>query len=206
MALESTTPDAAELVVSLAQAGLIQFGRFSQPNGAVWPVAVHLRWLPSYPRLLRDVAGVLAPRAAATGADRMLTTQEAIPLGTAVSLAAGLPMVYPYGRVYNHTPAYAIEGAYDVGHPTLLLSDVLLDAAQAEVITRLARRVGLEITLALSVLDLGIGAQAELVRAGFAVDVILTLAEALPILEREGLLPARMRAAVENWMMEQQRR
>ena len=41
------------LGLALAQAGLIQFGRFVQTDDTIWPVAVHLRWLPSYPALLR---------------------------------------------------------------------------------------------------------------------------------------------------------
>jgi|GEM_PF-534279 orotate phosphoribosyltransferase len=191
------------LAVALAQAGLIQFGHFEQVAGAPWPVAIHLRWLPSYPALLRRVAGELAPRVAAAGADRILTTHDAIPLGTAVSLASEVPMVYPYGQVADHTAAYAIEGAYDVGHPTLLLSDVLLGAEQTRAIAALARRVGLDITLVLAALDLGIGAREELERDGFAVETTVALPAALPQLEREGWLPAGMRAGVERWIAAQ---
>ncbi len=48
------------LTLALAQAGLIQFGRFFQPDGSAWPVALNLRWLPSYPALLREVAAALS--------------------------------------------------------------------------------------------------------------------------------------------------
>jgi orotate phosphoribosyltransferase len=199
--LSLTEPPSADLAVALAQAGLIQFGNFVQDEGGPWPVAVHLRWLPSYPALLRRVAETLAPRVAAAGADRILTTRDAIPLGTAVSLASDVAMVYPYGQVADHTAAYAIEGAYDVGHPTLLLSDVLMGAEQAQTITRLARRVGLDITLVLAVLDLDLGAREELARAGFNVEAVLTLPEMLPVLEREGWLTPALRAAVEGWIV-----
>lgn len=205
MAPGRAQPEAEDLAVALASIGLIQFGQFAQANGEAWPVAVHLRWLPSYPALLRRVAGELAPRARAAGADRMLTTREAIPLGTAVSLASDVPMVYPFGQEADHTAAFVIEGAYDVGHPTLLLSDVLLGAEQAQAITRLARRVGLDITLVLALLDLDRGAREALVRAGFAVEAALTLSEMLPVLEQAGWLPPGMRAAVESWMAGQGR-
>ncbi len=135
----------SDLTLKLARAGLVQFGRFERAGGDVWPVMVNLLWLPSYPALLRDVAAALQPLLEGIAADRMLTTVDALPIGVALSLRADIPLVYPYGEVRDYTAAFAIEGAYDVGHPTLLLSDVLIDAPQANQITALARKVGLEI-------------------------------------------------------------
>jgi orotate phosphoribosyltransferase len=188
------------LALSLARAGLIQFGRFVQPDGAIWPVAVHLRWLPSYPALLRDVAASLGALLEGIEADRLLATADAIPLGVALTLHTGLPMVYASGEVRDYTAAFAIEGAYDVGHPTVLLSDLLIGAAQAKAITALARRVGLEVHAILSVLDLGLGAREALTAAGYTLRSVLTLRKVLPLLEEQGLLLPLMRATVENWM------
>jgi orotate phosphoribosyltransferase len=188
------------LALSLARAGLIQFGRFVQPDGAIWPVAVHLRWLPSYPVLLRDVAESLGALLEGIEADRLLTTAGAIPLGVALSLHTDLPMVYVSGELRNYTAAFAIEGAYDVGHPTVLLSDLLLDAAQANAITALAQRVGLEVHTILSVLDIGLGAREALAAAGYTLRCALVLHEMLPVLQEQGLIPPVMRASVENWM------
>lgn len=187
------------LPVALGRMGLIQFGRFIQPDGAIWPVAVHLRWLPSYPALLNRVAGELAPLLTGIEVDRLLTTQAAIPVGTALSLRAGLPMVYPFGAARDHTDAFMIEGAYDVGHPTVLLSDVLIDSEQANTIAHLAQRVGLEIGTVLAVLDLGRGARAALVESGYEVRCLLSLRDVLPQLQVVGLLRPPMRAAVEAW-------
>lgn len=188
------------LALSLARAGLIQFGRFVQPDGAIWPVAVNLRWLPSYPALLRDTAAALGDLSAGITADRLLTTVDAIPLGVALSLHSGLPMVYPYGAVRDYTAAFAIEGAYDVGHPTLLLSDLLIDPVQAHAITALARRVGLDIHAVLAVLDLGLGGRARLEAAGYTVRCALVLRDLLPALEEVALLPPLMRRTVEQWL------
>jgi orotate phosphoribosyltransferase len=125
---------------------------------------------------------------------------DATPVGVALSLRTGLPMVYPYGEVRDYTAAFAIEGAYDVGHPTLLLSDVLLDAPQANAITALARRVGLEVQTVLAVIDLGLGARRELREAGYAVRAVFTLAEMLAVFESAGLLPPALRAVVAAWI------
>ncbi|HVO44160.1 MAG TPA: hypothetical protein VMT34_16140 [Aggregatilineales bacterium] len=188
------------LALSLARAGLIQFGRFVQPDGAIWPIAVHLRWLPAYPALLRDVAAALGALLEGIEADRLLTTADAIPLGVALTLHTDLSMVYISGEVRDYTAAFAIEGAYDVGHPTVLLSDLLLDAAQAHAITALAQRVGLEVHTILSVLDMGLGACEALAAAGYTLRCALVLHEMLPVLQTQGWIPAVMRASVEHWI------
>ncbi|MBN1679977.1 MAG: hypothetical protein JW966_06765 [Anaerolineae bacterium] len=197
---DSTPTGTHALILALANVGLIQFGRYVQPDHTVWPVAVNLRWLPSYPDLLRTVAGALEPLLLSTDADRVLTTADAIPLGVALSLRTGRPMVYPYGDVRDYTAAYVIEGAYDVGHPTVLLSDVLIDAAQAKAITALARRVGLDIHSVLAVIDLGLGADRALRASGYAVSSVLALRDALPVLHAHDLLTSSMQTAAEVWL------
>jgi orotate phosphoribosyltransferase len=197
---EPAIPGFPMLAVQLAQAGLIQFGRFVQPDGAIWPVAVHLGWLPSYPALLRDVAASLATLLEGIKADRLLATANAIPLGVALSLHTELPMVYAFGEVRDYTAAFAIEGAYDVGHPTVLLSDLLLDVAQANAVTALAQRVGLEVHTILSALDMGLGSREALSVAGYILRCALTLRDVLPLLEEQGLIPPPMRRTVEAWL------
>lgn len=197
----STTP--ADLVRALAAAGLIQFGRFERPDGSFWPMMVNLRWLPSYPDLLRQIAAALDPLLDRVDADRLLTTTDALPIGVALSLRKNIPLVYPYGELREYTAAYAIEGAYDVGHPTALLADVLIDAPQATLITAIARRVGLEVRAILAVVDLGLGARGALEAEGYAVDAVLTLRAMLPVLADLGTLPPAMRATVEEWLTHQ---
>ena len=186
-------------ITALAEAGLIQFGQFVQPDGTAWPVALHLRWLPSYPALLRQVAAALVPLLDRVEADRLLTTTDAIALGIALGLETDLPVVYPYGAVRDYTAAFVIEGAYDVGHPTVLLSDVLTDARQAQQITALARRVGLEVNAVLAVVDLDLGARETLEADGYSVQSVVDFPAMLPLLEHSGYLPPVMRATVEAW-------
>jgi orotate phosphoribosyltransferase len=213
--LESSTPTGsnavtpANLTRAYAAAGLIQFGRFEQPDGSFWPLMINLRWLPSYPALLRETAAALAPVfepfMMLHEAIRLLTTVDALPIGVALSLRVNVPLVYPYGTVRDYTAAFAIEGAYDVGHPTVLLSDVLIDAAQANAITAVARRVGLNVGAILAVIDLGLGARAALEAAGYSVQTVTTLRAMLPILAAHDAptLPPVMRVTVEEWLANQ---
>lgn len=192
--------DPPALAFRLAEAGLIQFGRFAHPDGTIWPLLVRLRWLPSYPALLADVASALTGALEGALADRVLTTQDAIPLGVALSLRTGLPMTYPYGDVRDHTAAFAIEGAYDVGHPTLLLADVLEGADQAQHLIALAHRVGLNVGDVLAVLDLDLGASAQLTAHGYRVRTLFALRDLLGPLAEAGVLPPAMSATVSRWL------
>jgi uridine monophosphate synthetase len=194
------TADALAMALALAHAGLIQFGRFTHPDGTVWPALVRLRWLPSYPALLHDVTAALARALEGALADRVLSTQDAIPLCVALSLKIGLPMTYPYGEVRDYTAAFAIEGAYDIGHPTLLLTDVLEDAVHAQRLTGLARRVGLDVRDVLAVLDLGLGASAQLKASEYRVRSLFTLRDLLSPFVDAGVLTPAMSATVSRWL------
>lgn len=193
-------PTADGLARALADVGLIQFGRFVRPDGDVWPVAIHLDWLPSYPDVLRQVARAVAPLLDGLRADRVLAAPGALAVGVALSLERGIPLVYTVSEPRGAGEAYAIEGAYDVGHPTALLSTLPLDAAQAADLIGLAKRVGLDVQALIAVLDPGRGARAALEAQGWTVRVALTLDGALPALEAAGALPPAMSARVRAWM------
>ncbi len=188
------------LTVQLARTGLIQFGHFTQPDGAAWPVMLNLAWLPSYPALLGEVAAALEALSGDWTADRMLATARALPIGVAFSQRTGLPLTYATDDIRDYTAAFAIEGAYDVGHPTVLLVDVLVDATQAQVIAGAAKRVGLNVSTIVAVVDFGLGAQAQLAEAGFVVQAVLTLRAMLAELATVGWLAPTLRASVEEWL------
>jgi orotate phosphoribosyltransferase len=188
------------LALRLVEAGLIQFGRFAQPDGSCWPVQVRLRWLPSYPVLLREVAAALADLLDGLDVDRLLSTPAAIPLGTALSLHTDLPMTYALEGIHDRPAAFVIEGAYDVGHPTLLLTDVLATADQAEHLIALGSHTGLEVHTVLAAFDLGIGGRGRLEVAGYQVVSLMTLPALLDPFAQAGLVPAPLRASIERWL------
>lgn len=196
--LEPSVPLA--LAFSLAEAGLIQFGRFVQPDGTVWPVQLRLRWLPSYPALLRQVAAALAALLDDGSVERLLAAPAAIPLGTALSLHTGLPMTCARESAADRSVAFAIEGAYDIGHPTILLTDVLTGAAPAQQLIGLARLVGLEVQSILAAFDMGLGAPEQLRAAGYQVLPLLALPDLLDPFAEKGLIPGSLRTTIQRWL------
>ncbi len=199
---DSATPASLTLALRLVDAGLIQFGRFSQPDGSVGPVRVHLGWLSSYPALLRDIAAALADLLTGLAVDRLLTTSAAVPLGTALSLHTGLPMTYAHGGAPDRP--LSIEGAYDVGHPTIMLSDVLTGADHAQQLIGLARHVGLDVHSVLVALDMGLGATGQLQAKGYRVLRLMALPDLLPPLAERGHITASLYAAIQRWLADRQ--
>lgn len=101
-------------VDDMLRAGLVQFGLFG-PDGA--PVKLNCELLPAYPDILAQVAASAAEIATQPLPDRLVCTAQAVPLGVALSLRTGVPLVYSRGS--DGPGVEDLVGAYDVGHPAL---------------------------------------------------------------------------------------
>ncbi|MCL4875669.1 MAG: hypothetical protein KJ064_03385 [Anaerolineae bacterium] len=189
-----------DLLQGYLRTGIVQFGRFQQPDGTFWPVKTNFLLLPSYPDLLKATALALAPLAQQTRCDRLLTTRATIPLGAVLSVESGIPLTYPYGEPQKITNAFVIEGAYDVGHPTTLLTDVLTHAADAHAILKPARQVGLHIHDVLCVFTLGQRGVQTLQADGLTVHALLDFGEAVEGLRSRGQITPRWHDALIMWL------
>lgn len=143
---------ADRLLEGLLSAGLIQFGRFAGTNGFD-PLRLHLELLPSYPQVLSDAASTLEALNADVAYDFVVAAPDALVLATALSQRRSLPLVYSRGR--GETPTHDLVGAYDVGHPALLVSLIHDDERALDRLMRSALSVGLEIVGAAALIDLG---------------------------------------------------
>jgi orotate phosphoribosyltransferase len=168
---------------ALLRIGAIQFGRFETHPGIFQPLKINLRLLPSYPDVLALLADALAPLIRFDGLTHLLTMPAAVPIGVAVSLKTGVPLVYPPAD----DPQF-IEGAFDYNVPTLLLTDVLHGGSAEHAMMAHARKQGLEVGAVVAVFDLG-HTLPGLVKALWGMDTILALAQA-----------PHLRTAVQAWL------
>jgi orotate phosphoribosyltransferase len=139
------------LVNALHRIGVIQFGSFEQRDkpGVFAPIAINLRLLPSYPDLTRKLADQLAPLVKIDGITHLLAAPSLVPLGATVSLASGLPLVYPATG-----DPQTIEGAFDYNEPTVLLTDVFSDGLAEQVLSKRVAGLGLDVKAIVAVFDL----------------------------------------------------
>ncbi len=141
----------SDVVRSLVQIGVVQFGQFEQQPGVFAPLAINLRILPSYPEILKALAEEIAPLVRIDGLTHLLPMPSAVPIGVAVSLAASMPLVYPAAGDPRQ-----IEGAYDFNVPTVLLTDILSTGAAEQTMIDHVRGLGLDVKAVVAVLDLGV--------------------------------------------------
>jgi orotate phosphoribosyltransferase len=179
-----------DLVQMLLKTGLLQFGRFADRTG--WkPYCLNLHMLPSYPDVLRALIEEAVP--AAGQADRLVAAADAIPFGIGLSLRTGIPLVYSRGT--DEAPVYDLVGAYDIGHPALLITGSL---NSPELMSRLigrAKQVGLEIDGVIAVIDEGSFQSAQV-----RIHALLNLPSVVAMLVKHEQLPAGQGKMIREWL------
>jgi orotate phosphoribosyltransferase len=177
--------------------GMIQCGRFKQPDGSYSPLSFNFLLLPSFPALMQQTAQAFLPLLQAASTDRLLALRSTVAVGAVLAVQSGIPLTYQYGEMRGITNAYIIEGAYDIGHPTALLTDVVGHDSDALAILDPARKVGLQVTDVLAICQVGQRHVMALAQAGIRLHSLFNLANALPQLQSS--LPAPMLAHLDAW-------
>jgi hypothetical protein len=137
----------------VVDAGLVLGGDYARPNGSRRSYLLRLDLLGSYPHVLDACSNAIVSGFEYRSYSRLLCPLDVVPLGTAVALRTGLPLVYSRGT--REAPAVDLVGAYDIGHKTLLLlNDNTWDEAARTLIPR-ARNVGLDVSDAVALVDVG---------------------------------------------------
>jgi len=159
-----------KLTVMLLEAGLLQFGLFD----GVHPMKTNLELLPSYPDILKTIALEASALIAPHKIDHLVCRSDSIPFGIALGLAAEISVVYSRGS--HDVPVHDLVGAYDVGHPAILIANTWqADPATFKLISD-AKRVGLEISTVLTLINYGAGVP-EGIRLISLLDLRLTITE-----------------------------
>lgn len=178
-----------QLVGDLIKAGLLQFGRFDNV-----PFRVNLDLLPSYPDIMRAIIQRALEKFTPAHYDHLVSTVDSVPFGLALSLNTDVPLVYSKGS--NRPAVYDLIGAYDVGHPALMVTNVWSGDGYTLHLIEKARSVGLEINTVLPIID----CRNEPIE-GVELRPLLRLDEIVTELAETGRLPVGQAQAVKTWMM-----
>lgn len=190
------------LIVEYIRCGIIQFGNIELANGHHAPIGFQLTLLPSFPKLMKATATAIAEHIPViTDRDRMLTTWDATPLGAVVSTISGMPMLWPRGELLSYTPAFSIEGTADVGNPTTLLTDLLLDGAAEKAIIERSQRTGLPIQRIFALMNLEQVTPSNLLNhtQTIVVDQLFRLSEVIVWLEESQTISETLAQAIRRW-------
>jgi uridine monophosphate synthetase len=200
-----------ELAVALADIGAVKFGEFVLASGKTSPVYVDLRLLASYPGVLRLAGHAYADllgRELGVGGESLDVVLAAIPyaalpIGTAVSLETGLPLIYPRKEAKSHGTGRAIEGEFRPGDRAVVLDDVITTGgSKLQAIEPLAA-AGLKVEDVIVLIDREQGGREELEAAGYRLHAVLRLSEMLDMLVEAGKIDEGQRRGVLEYLRAQ---
>jgi hypothetical protein len=181
------------LLAMLLENGLVQFGRFEH-DGKIEPILLNLELLPSYPETLRFVVEQAALKIE-HDIERLVCPSDSLALGIGVSLQKQIPLVYSRGK--GELPVHDLVGAYDVGHPAVLVMNLLQDVSEVEHFIAQALKVGLHIHHVFAVLSIG---EFEANNKSYTISVLMSLSELVSQIEQQGHVAHGQANAVREWM------
>ncbi len=132
----------------LINAGILQFGNFYTRKQ--WqPYIFYFELLPSYPNILNEIASLISQELKPNRFDFLACPEESLPLGILVSQEIDKPLVY----FKVNSPSMGFIGAFDVGHPAMLLSYTEFSSSILDSITQSGSKVGLDFQSAYAVVQ-----------------------------------------------------
>jgi uridine monophosphate synthetase len=198
------------LTLALADIGAIQFGEFTLASGKKSPIYIDLRLLASYPDVLRQVAGAYADllrHDLDSGHSSLVIRLAAIPyaalpIGTAVALDLGLPLIYPRKEAKGHGLARQIEGAFQPGDRAVVLDDLITTGGSKLAAIEPLQAAGLQVQDVVVLIDREQGGLEELEAAGYRLHAVLGLHEMLDTLVKAGRVSVEQRDEVAAFLWE----
>jgi uridine monophosphate synthetase len=194
----------AALLTGLYELGAIRFGQFTLASGLPSPLYIDLRLLVSDPARLQQAAAAYAAALTGVAYDRLAgVPYAALPIGTALSLHLGKPLLYPRKEVKAYGLGKAIEGAWLPGERVVVIEDLVTSGGSTLKTVELLRAAGLVVEDVVVLIDREQGARAALAAAGLRLHAVFTLGEVLDSLHRAGLLDTASLTAVRAYLAEQ---
>ena len=117
----------------------------------------------------------------------------ALPIGAAVSLASGIPLIYNRKESKSHGLGKDIEGHWQPGERVVIIEDVITTGGSIVSSVDLFRAAGLVVEDAVVLLDRQQGGVGNLQEIGIRVHSVLTLTEVLDQLASSGHITEEMR-------------
>jgi uridine monophosphate synthetase len=182
-------PARRQLIVALHDIGAVRFGEFKLKSGIISPIYVDLRILISHPSTLGLVADALIEELKPLSFQRIAAIPySALPIATAVSLKADLPLIYPRREEKGYGTRRRIEGEFEAGETAVVIDDVITTGdSKLEAIAPL-EAAGLILKDIAVVVDRGQGGAREMGDRGYRLHSVLHLEEILGELHVQGLI------------------
>jgi len=177
---QSPVASPQSLISNLFSLGALQFGDFTLASSIQSPFYIDLRLLVSRPALLAQAAEAYAAILRTLDYDRIAgVPYAALPIGTAVALASGAPLIYPRKEVKRHGTGKGIEGQWQPGDRVVIIEDLITSGGSTIRSATRLRAAGLVVEDAIVLIDRQQGGVKNLAAAGIRAHAVYRLAEVL---------------------------
>ncbi len=192
------------LFASLVDLEAVKFGEFILASGIQSPIYIDLRLLVSRPSLLARTADLYTNLLRGVPCDRIAgVPYAALPIGTAVALNAGVPLIYPRKEAKAYGLGRDIEGAWSQGERVVIVEDLITSGGSTLKTAERLRAAGLIVEHALVLIDREQGGPENLAAHGITVHSAFKLSDMLDSLVRQGLISAERAESVRRFIREQ---
>ncbi len=179
------------LADSLLHLGCVQFGEFTLKSGQRSPIYIDLRRLVADPGVLSQVAEAFASILHGLEFDCLAALPyAALPIGTAVSLLGGWPLVYPRKETKEYGTKAEVEGLFKEGQVAVVLDDLIsTGGSKLEGIEKLTA-VGLQVRDVVVLIDRQSRSADFMGEQGYRLHAVFHLPELLGYWEKARRVPA----------------
>lgn len=183
--------DFSDLALDIHRIGAVRFGEFRLKDGSLSPFYIDLRLLVANPDVLKKVGEGMAVLARSIEHECVAGIPYAgLPIAVALSLASGVPLIYPRKERKEYGTGRLVEGVYSPGDRALVIDDVITSGgAKVEAIAVL-RNEGLTVNDVMVVVDReGPGTKA-MADAGLRLHSLLRIRPMFDMLATRGAITA----------------
>jgi uridine monophosphate synthetase len=198
---QTRTAFRTDLADALLAIGCVRFGSFTLKSGLESPVYIDLRRLAASPRTLALAAAAFRSLLQPLEFDHLAALPyAAMPIGTAVSLLTGKPMIYPRKEVKAYGTRAQIEGVFQAGERAVVLDDLITTGgSKLEGIEKLTS-AGLLVSDIAVLIDRQSGGSNFMADHGYRLHSVFTLDELLDYWEASQKVPAEQVQAVRRFL------
>jgi len=178
------------VALSLHKYGILQFGEFKLKSGIISPFYIDMRIVQSFPEALHNITAIYAELLKDLSPDTKLAgiPEAGIPLATAVGYETNRPLIQPRAKIKEHGKGKSIEGDWKAGDKVAIIDDLVTKGdSKIEAIEQF-KGSGLEVVGFYLLLDREMGGKELVEKAGYKVEVAMTITDVFAILRDEGKL------------------
>jgi uridine monophosphate synthetase len=148
---------------------------------------------------MADVASALARILCGLSFDRIAAIPYGgLPIGQAVALAVGQPMLYPRKEAKEYGTKKLVEGVFSAGETVVVLDDLITTGASKLKAIEPLLAEGLKASDVVVLVDREQGGARELAEKGLMLHSVMTVSDLLDTLVRHGRIPDSVRQNVRS--------